>query len=156
MRVLLSIAVGASVLALTACGGSEPEKASKDSESSTWSMARSAREFTAIFAYYDDGISKIRFLDGQETKTSSEYNEACAGFAEVLRENAEKVSTGQWPAEVKVKMDRFAVSLEEERKEVVDCQNATTMKEVEEALRLRRENSSINAGLALEKFFAAQ
>lgn len=84
-----------------------------------------------------------------ESKDVPAYNEACQGLAEALSENADKASTGKWPANVKDEMDRFEVALKEEREGLLDCQNAKTYKDVEAGIVRWRENSADEEGMEL-------
>ena len=153
MKTAISVLAVALAAMLTSCGGSESDKASTDSESSTWSIARAEKEWEGFGVRYEEGFGPVDELEG--TKDVAAYNQACKGFAEALRVNAEKATTGKWPGELKAKMDTFAVLLETEAKAVDVCANATTMNEVEEGLRLQRRDSAGGAGFGIQEFFDA-
>ena len=137
---------------LTSCGDSGSGKGSKtDPTSSTWSLERSEKEWDGFLLRYYEGFGPVDELEG--SKDVEAYNEACKGFADALRVNGEKASTGKWPGELKGKMDRFAVLLETEAKAVDVCSNAKTMKDVEEALRLQRRDSADSAGAGIADYF---
>ena len=149
----MKVGVAALALALlSSCGDSGSDKGSKDdSTSSTWTLERSEKEWDAFGVRYEEGFGPVDELEG--SKDVPEYNEACKGFAEALRVNAEKASSGKWPGELKGKMDQFAVLLEQEAKAVDVCSNAKTMKDVEEGLRLQRRDSAGSAGFGIQRYF---
>ena len=145
-------AITLAALLASSCGGSEPDQGSKeDSASSTWSLERSEKEWNEFGVRYEEGFAPVDELEG--SKDVEAYNEACTGFADALRVNAEKASTGKWPGELKGKMDRFAPLLETEAKAVDVCSNAKTMKDVEEGLRMQRRDSAGSAGFGIQQYF---
>ena len=145
-------AITLAALLISSCGGSEPDEGSKaDSASSAWSLERSEKEWDQFVVRYDEGFTAVDELEG--SKDVKAYNEACSGFADALRVNAGKATTGSWPGELKGKMDRFAPLLETEAKAVDVCSNAKTMKEVEEGLRLQRRDSAGSAGFGIQEYF---
>jgi hypothetical protein len=114
-------------------------------------LERSEKEWDQFGIRYEEGFAPVDDLEG--SKDVEAYNQACAGFAEALRVNEEQASTGKWPGELKGKMDNFAVLLEKEAEAVDVCSNATTMKEVEEGLRLQRRDSAGSAGFGIQRYF---
>ena len=148
----LVAAITLTALLTSSCGGSEPDQGSKaDSASSTWSLEQAEKEWEGFGVRYEEGFAAVDELEG--SKDVKAYNEACKGFAEALRVNAEKASTGKWPGELKSKMDSFAPLLETEAKAVDVCSNAKTMKDVEEGLRLQRRDSAGSAGMGIQTYF---
>ena len=148
--------IGFSALVLAAllasCGDSGSDEQSKDdSASSAWSLERSEKEWDQFGIRYEEGFAPVDDLEG--SKDVEAYNEACGGFAEALRVNEEKASTGKWPGELKSKMDNFAVLLEKEAEAVDVCSNAKTMKQVNEGLRLQRRDSAGSAGFGIQRYF---
>lgn len=145
-------AITLAALLTSSCGGSESDDGSKgDSASSTWSLERSEKEWDEFGVRYEEGFAPVDELEG--SKDVEAFNEACKGFAEALRVNAKKATTGKWPGELKGKMDRFAPLLETEAKAVDVCSNAKTIKEVEEGLRLQRRDSAGSAGFGIQEYF---
>ena len=137
---------------LTSCGDSGSDEGSKDdSASSTWSLERSEKEWDQFGIRYEESFAPVDDLEG--SKDVEAYNQACEGFAEALRVNADKATTGKWPGDLEGKMDRFAVLLEAEAKAVDVCSNAKTMKKVEEGLRLQRRDSAGSAGFGIQRYF---
>jgi hypothetical protein len=154
MKTALALVVVTLAALLGSCGSDSEDAPEKSESSSTWSLERAEKEWAAFAVRYEAGFAPVDLLEGSEDVSA--YNEACEGFADALRVNAEKASTGKWPGELKGKMDRFADLLEQEARAVDVCSEAETIKDVEEGLRLQRRDSAGSAGAGIDRYFEEQ